>query len=87
MSSTPIYDIWRLLQHPRTFNEAEIRALCRTAYCGDHTTLCRVLGRYQLFVDTRDIGISSHLMLGGFREMWGTRAEERRAGRACRSPG
>ena len=74
MSATPIYDIWRLLQHPRTFNEAEIRALCRTAYCGDHVALCRVLGRYKMFVDTRDIGISSHLMLDGFWEMWVTEA-------------
>lgn len=74
MSATPIYDIWRLLQHPRTFNEAEIRSLCRTAYCGDHTALARVLGRYKMFVDTRDIGISSHLMLDGFWEMWVTEA-------------
>lgn len=74
MSTTPIYDIWRLLEYPRTFNEAEIRTLCRTAYCGDRTTLCRVLGRYKMFVDTQDIGISSHLMLDGFWEMWVTEA-------------
>lgn len=74
MNATPIYDIWRLLHHPRTFNEAEIRALCRTAYCGDHIALARVLGRYKMFVDTRDIGISSHLMLDGFWEMWVTEA-------------
>lgn len=71
---TPIYDIWRLLQHPRTFNEAEIRELCRVAYLGDHIALCRVLGRYKMFVDTRDVSISSHLMLDGFWEMWVTEA-------------
>jgi len=74
MESAEIYDIWRLLEHPRTFNEAEIRALCRTAYLGDTTMLCRVLGRYKMFVDTQDIGISSHLMLDGFWEMWVTEA-------------
>jgi FkbM family methyltransferase len=51
-------------------NEAEIRALCASAYLGDHWALCRVLGRYKMFVDTRDIGLSSHLMLDGYWEMW-----------------
>lgn len=74
MNSTPLYDIWRLLSYPRVDCEAEIRALCRTAYLGDMTSLCRVLGRYKMFVDTRDIGISSHLMLEGFWEMWVTEA-------------
>jgi FkbM family methyltransferase len=74
MNSTPLYDIWRLLSYPRVDCEAEIRALCRTAYLGNDTTLCRVLGRYKMFVDTRDIGISSHLMLDGFWEMWVTEA-------------
>lgn len=72
MASAEIYDIWRLHGHPRTFNEAEIRGLCRTAYLGEDTVLCRVLGRYKMFVDTKDIGISSHLMLDGFWEMWVT---------------
>lgn len=70
----PIYDIWRLHSYPRDFNEAEIRGLCRVAYLGDHTALARVLGRYKMFVDTRDVGISSHLMLDGFWEMWVTEA-------------
>jgi FkbM family methyltransferase len=74
MSSTPLYDIWRLLSYPRVDCEAEIRSLCRNAYLGNHTALCRVLGRYKMFVDTRDIGISSHLMLDGFWEMWITEA-------------
>ncbi|CAN5280101.1 hypothetical protein BH10PSE14_BH10PSE14_20080 [soil metagenome] len=74
MISTPLYDIWRLLAHPRADCEAEIRSLCRNAYLGDRTSLCRVLGRYKMFADTRDIGISSHLMLDGFWEMWVTEA-------------
>lgn len=74
LDSTPLYDIWRLLEHPRDENEAEIRALCRTSYLGDHASLCRVLGRYKMFVDTRDIGIASHLMMDGFWEMWVTEA-------------
>lgn len=69
-----IYDIWRLLSHNRTDVEAEIRALCQSAYLGDHQALCRVLGRYKMYVDTRDIGIASHLMLEGFWEPWVTMA-------------
>lgn len=74
MDTAPIYDIWRLLSEPRDQVEAEIRALCRTAWCGDHTALARALGRYKIYVDTRDIGIAPHLMLDGFWEMWVTEA-------------
>jgi FkbM family methyltransferase len=74
MRQHPIYDIWRLLDRPGHEAEAEIRALCQTAYLGDHEALCRVLGRYKMYVDTRDIGIASHLMLEGYWEMWVTQA-------------
>lgn len=53
-------------------NEAVLRALCQTAYVGDHEVLCRVLGRYKMYVDSRDVGLASHLMLEGFWEMWVT---------------
>lgn len=74
MQQHPIYDIWRILSQPRDQAEAEIRALCQTAYLGDCEALCRVLGRYKMYVDTRDIGIASHLMLEGYWEMWVTQA-------------
>lgn len=74
MTPAYLYDIWRLLSYPRHECEAEIRGLCRNVFLGDATSLCRVLGRYKMFVDTRDIGISSHLMLEGFWEMWVTEA-------------
>ena len=68
------FDIWQLLSRPRADNEAELRGLCKTAYLGDHTALARVLGRYKMYVDTRDTSISSHLMMEGFWEMWVTEA-------------
>lgn len=74
MPATSIYEIKEMLDHRRTFNEAEIRALCRASYVGGTRSLCRVLGRYRMLVDTKDIGISSHLMLDGFWEMWVTEA-------------
>jgi FkbM family methyltransferase len=69
----PIYDIWRIQSEPRDAAEAEIRGLCTAAYVGEHEALCRVLGRYKMYVDTRDVGIASHLMLDGFWEMWVTK--------------
>lgn len=74
MRQHPIFDIWRVLNRPVHEAEAEIRALCQTAYLGDHEALCRVLGRYKMYVDTRDVGIASHLMLEGYWEMWVTQA-------------
>ncbi len=67
-----IFDIWDLRGGERWRHEAIIRGHCQTAYLGDHTALCRVLGRYKMYVDTNDIGVASHLMLDGYWEMWNT---------------
>jgi FkbM family methyltransferase len=56
----------------RGTNERLIRGACNAVYCGDHTALCRVLGRYKAYVDTTDVALSSHLMLEGYWEMWVT---------------
>lgn len=70
----PVVDIRSLTQHSRLDNEAVVRALCHSSYLGGYTALCRVLGRYKMFVDTRDIGLAPHLMLEGYWEMWVTEA-------------
>jgi FkbM family methyltransferase len=69
-----LFDIWDLLEGNRHAHEAEIRSLCRNAYLGDGTSICRILGRYKIFVDTHDVGLSTHLLLDGFWEMWVTEA-------------
>lgn len=69
-----IFDIWALRTGDRWRHEAVIRGLCQTAYLGDHTAICRILGRYKMYVDTRDVGVASHLMLDGYWEMWNTEA-------------
>jgi FkbM family methyltransferase len=68
------YDIWRILNVPREQAESEIRAHCTSAYLGENVSLCRVLGRYRMYVDTTDYGITPHLMLDGYWEMWVTEA-------------
>jgi len=43
------------------------------AYMGNHIQLCKVLSKYKMYVDTRDVGIAPHLILDGFWESWITR--------------
>jgi FkbM family methyltransferase len=58
-----------LISEPRAAVEAKIRQRCLVAFLGDHTALCRVLGRYNVFVDTRDVGFATHLMMDGRWEL------------------
>ncbi len=68
------FDIWQLLSAPRADNESAIRARARPVYLGGHSAIARVLGRYRMFVDTRDLSISVHLLTEGYWEMWVTEA-------------
>lgn len=67
-----LFEIGQLGSSRRSDHEARIRALCYNAYLGEQTSLCRVLGRYKMFVDTGDVGHSTHLLLDGYWEMWTT---------------
>src|SRR3954468_10195734 len=50
-----------------------LQALCRAraqpVYLGGSEALCRILGRYKLYIDTRDKGLGAHLLLDGYWEM------------------
>lgn len=59
-----------LLSLDRWALERRSRALAQTAFLGYQVTLCRVLGRYKLYVPTTDIGFGAHVMLDGFWEPW-----------------
>ncbi|RYE30638.1 MAG: FkbM family methyltransferase [Hyphomicrobiales bacterium] len=50
--------------------ECICRAATQAVYLGEHTVLSRVLGRYKMFLDTRDQGFGAHVMLDGYWEMW-----------------
>lgn len=60
--------------YKRTANEAWIRSLCRSIQLDAETSLCTVLGRFKMFVETSDYSISAHLRLDGYWEMWLTEA-------------
>ena len=49
--------------------EALCRARAQPVYIGENEALCRILGRYKLYVDARDRGLCAHLLLDGFWEM------------------
>ncbi len=59
----------------------EFESVCRSntsyAYLGNNKAMCRVLGRYKIYVDTRDIGITPHLVMDGFWETWLTQCISR----------
>ena len=58
----------------RGLNEAAIRARCHSVALSPSQVLARVLGRYKMYVDPNDYGLSPHLMLDGFWEMPTTEA-------------
>lgn len=62
--------------------ENAIRSKAYTAYLGDHESLCRILGEYLIYVDTRDNSVAPHLMTDGFWEIWITQAMAK-----CLKPG
>jgi FkbM family methyltransferase len=47
-----------------------IRGRCQAVTLDQYTVLCRALGRYKMFVDSRDNGLAPHLMLDGYWEIW-----------------
>lgn len=54
----------------RQENIRTISGLCHNAFLGNHTSICRILGRFNMFVDTRDRGIGMHLLMRGLWEMY-----------------
>lgn len=45
----------------------------RTAYIGNSRSLCIVLGKYKMYVDTSDRGFAPHMMFDGYWEYWLTK--------------
>lgn len=52
--------------------ERRARARASNAYLGDQVTLCRVMGRYKLYVASDDVGFGAHVILDGIWEPWVT---------------
>jgi FkbM family methyltransferase len=50
--------------------EALSRQESRTVYLGEQTVLCRVLGKYLMYADAQETGITPHLCMDGYWESW-----------------
>jgi len=50
--------------------EVASRQEARTVYLGDQTVLCRVLGKYLVYADAQETGITPHLAMDGYWESW-----------------
>lgn len=57
--------------------ELRARSATQSAYVAENTVLCRVLERYLMFVDTRDLSVAPHLIMNGCWEPWITLALSR----------
>lgn len=54
----------------RAAAEGVMRARCMVVPVDPITAICRVLGRYKMYVDLRDVGFVPHLMFEGCWEYW-----------------
>lgn len=50
--------------------EAVSRQASRAQYLGEQTVLCRVLGKYLVYADAQETGITPHLAMDGYWESW-----------------
>lgn len=74
VSKPPPLGLALLTPRRRHRSESAIRECTAYRYLGDRIGVCRVLGRYELFVDTADWGHAPCLILDGYWEMWVTEA-------------
>jgi FkbM family methyltransferase len=54
----------------RDMLEAASRAESRAVYLGQETVLCRVLGKYLMYAEAQETGITPHLCMDGYWESW-----------------
>ncbi len=53
----------------RLENRKLITEKCRNAYLGDYKNICTVLGRFNIYIDSRDRTIGMHLLTKGYWEI------------------
>jgi FkbM family methyltransferase len=62
------------LLRERDVLETVSREHSRSLYLGEQTVLCRVLGKYLMYADSQETGITPHLAMDGYWESWITLA-------------
>ncbi|MFV0542729.1 MAG: FkbM family methyltransferase [Marinicella pacifica] len=56
----------------RTENLRIIQEMASSSYLGDYVSICKILGRFHCFIDTRDRTLGAHLLTKGFWEIQNT---------------
>lgn len=70
MPSQSLLHLHEIANFKRQDLEIAVQNLAHSAYLGDYTAIVRILGRYKFYIDTRDRGFGSHLLLDGYWEIW-----------------
>jgi FkbM family methyltransferase len=66
-----LLDVRQWTHGPRRIEwEDEIRARARAVPVAGGLLLCRILGRYKLYIEGSDVGFGAHIALEGFWESW-----------------
>lgn len=55
--------------HKRADNINNIAIKCHNAYLGDYQNICRILGRFNIYVDSRDRTLGMQLLMNGYWEI------------------
>lgn len=74
----PLIGLNELRKLDRWNLEDRARALSQAIPLGDGVMLCRILGRYKLYVPSSDVGFGAHVMMEGIWEGWLTTFVARR---------
>lgn len=74
MKNEVFFNIKDIAKKTRTEIELVCRSSCQSIYLGRGMVLCRVLTKYLCYADADDVGITPHLCLNGYWEVWITQA-------------
>jgi FkbM family methyltransferase len=65
------------IRHVETLSREEFEKICtqhvKNVYLGEHMLLCKILGRYKIYLDARDVGITPNVLMDGYWESWITK--------------
>ncbi|MBL4773422.1 MAG: FkbM family methyltransferase [Alcanivoracaceae bacterium] len=53
----------------RSENISAISSKCQNAYLGNYQSICRILGRFKIYIDSRDRTLGPYLLMDGFWEI------------------
>ncbi len=77
MRARDVHGIERFVTDSRGGLERYCRERFQAVALSPRVSICRVLGKYKMYVDNLDFGLSPHLLLDGYWEIWITQAMAR----------